>query len=209
MQFFFGMFLADFQTHYASTPTAIQRTVLPAILITTGIFLASYPEDHFEWAPWSKTMQKYSVYFVPHENETPRYFTAFGLELISFGIHYSPRMKDFLANKYLLWLGKNSFAVYLLHGSLVRSLLVWLLWGISPNPPTQNDKGEMVPGPALVIKSPWLIAFWLPPFFVLLYVIANFWMQYVDPVCARWTQSFEKYVSEGSSGEKGNHILVK
>src|ERR1700722_9878301 len=110
MQFFFGMFLADLSNHAPiqqwSNTRPWTRTILSPILLFIGLFLASYPEDKPGWARWSAWLKQLSTYILPQGFDTPRFFTAFGLELITLSIHFSPRLKDLLSNRYFLWLGK-------------------------------------------------------------------------------------------------------
>jgi hypothetical protein len=129
----------------------------------------------------------------PKEAELPRYYTGLGLEFIALGIHFSPTVKDVLSNKYLLWFGKNSFAVYLLHGTLIRTVLVWMIFGIHLPADVEQD-GKMVPGPALKQCGRIGWYFWVPIWLVILYSIANQWTKHVDPFCARLTQRLERYV---------------
>jgi hypothetical protein len=198
MQLFFGMFLADLSNHAPIQQWASARpwtrTTLSPILLVLGLFLASYPEDHAEWSAWSLGLKKFSKYILPEGFDTPRYFTAFGLELITLSIHFSPRLKDLLSNRYFLWLGKNSFGVYLIHGTLIRWILTWCFYCITIPAPVQNEKLEWRPGPNLKLRGPLVQIICYPPWFLLLYSLAYLWIKYVDPLCARWAVAIEKYV---------------
>lgn len=170
------------------------------ILIFLGLLLASYPEYKPEWMPWSTFMGHMSLYIFPKDNETPRFYSGIGLVFIALGIHFSNPVKNFLSNPWLLWFGKNSFAVYLLHGPLIRTLLVWMLFGFHTPADIIKEDGTIEPGPPLKIcgRARWY--FWLPIWFVILYTLANAWTKYVDPWCARLTQRLEKYVFEEANG---------
>ena len=200
MQFFFGAFLSDLSQHPPHLNWVAARKwparVLAPILILFGLLLASYPEDKAQWMPWSTFMGQTSVYIFPADNETPRFYSGVGLIFLTLGIHFSPSAKNVLSLKYLLWLGKNSFAVYLLHGAFLRSVLVWMLFGIRTPADIIHEDGSREPGPPLQIcgRARWY--FWLPIWFVILYSAANLWTKYVDPWCARLTQKLEKYVFE-------------
>lgn len=204
MQFFFGMFLADLSNNAACQKWANARpwtnTILSPLLLLIGLFFASYPEERPEWSSWSSWTRTFSTYILPEGHDTPRYFTAFGLELISLSIYYSQFLKDLLSNKYFLWLGKHSFGVYLLHGTLIRWILAWFLFGMTVPPPFQDDKQEWHPGPKLEIRGLLVRVICYPLWFLLLYSLAYLWTEYIDPVCARWTVAIEKYVV--GSGEK-------
>ncbi|KAI9052587.1 hypothetical protein LZ554_003930 [Drepanopeziza brunnea f. sp. 'monogermtubi'] len=200
MQFFFGVFLADLSQHPPHQAWVAARTwpgrVLSPVLIFIGLLLASYPEDKAQWMKWSKIMGQTSVYIFPKDNETPRFYSGIGLIFIVLGIHFSNAVKNVLSNKYLLWFGKNSFAVYLLHGSLLRSVMVWMYFGIKTPPDVQGADGKMVPGPNLKICGRVRWYFWMPIWFVMLYWVAYLWTKHVDPLFAKMTEGLVRYVFE-------------
>jgi hypothetical protein len=206
MQFFFGMFLADLQNHPPAQQFSINhswtRRFLPPIVILAGLFLASYPEDKAEWMPWSKSLAILATYIIPTGHDLARFFTAFGVQLIVLGIHFSPRARGLLSNRCFLWLGRQSFAVYLLHGPLIRSVLAYCLYGITLPARTQDENGEWHDGPRLELRGPLLVAVVLPLWFLFMYTCAAMWTKHVDPMCARWTQWIEDYVAVPES-EKG------
>ena len=199
MQVFFGMFLADLSNH----PPAQQwcssrswtRTILTPSLLVLGFFLASYPEYHPEWMPWSSYLQKFSTYILPEGYDTPRYFTGFGLDLIALSIHFSPKLKDLLSNRFFLWLGKNSFPVFLIHGTLIRWLLAWCFYGLTLPQPYQDQEGNWQEAPKLALKGTFTRVFWIPLWFILLYLLAKVWILLVDPLCVRWTAAIERYTA--------------
>jgi hypothetical protein len=159
--------------------------------------MASYPEKNAEWMPWSNFMLKLSDYiFPPNHPDTPRFYTGLGLTFLAVGIHFSDFVKALLSHKYLLWLGKNSFAVYLLHGTLLRTVLVWMEYGFIPPQDIVNDDGTVHEGKHLELGGRLRFWFWIPVWFVLQYYLANLWTSYVDPFCARVTEKIEKYVFE-------------
>ena len=191
MQFFWGVLLCDLQQH----PPAIEwvarhprrSRVLSALLVFLGLTIASYPEQRPEWQPWSMALHRILVPILPKNPDFPRFSSAFGLELISLGIHFSPWLRDLLSGRYLLWLGRQSFAVYLLHGSMLRIVLAWMLYGVRMPEDTTNAKGEVVRGVLHYPGHPFLalcMLVWIP----MVYGVAVLWTRYVDPWAARVTE---------------------
>lgn len=215
MQFFFGFFMADLQNLNPVSPTAplaldtpdrpillhrIYTSIRAPMLLLLGLYLASYPEIYAERAGWSSKLQYFSTFFLRDNADKPRYFTAFGLELIVLSIHCSPRTREILSNRLFLWLGKNSFAVYLLHGTLLRTALTYVLYGVQmPTLEVENEDGSFS-DVKLTIENPLKMIFWFPVFFVVLYAIANFWTGKVDPLCAEWSRAIERWVFKGPEG---------
>ncbi|KAI1002075.1 hypothetical protein K3495_g6130 [Podosphaera aphanis] len=211
MQFFFGIFLSDLSQHKPHTNWLAHHKwiscTLSPLLIIFGLYLASYPEDKAEWMPWSDLLRQKSIFLFPTDSETPRYYTGIGLIFICLAIHFSNLMKAVLSNKYLLWFGKNSFAVYLLHGTFLRTVLVWMYFGISSPADIIREDGsaERINLPYPSQARAYL---WMPVWIALLYLLANIWTSYVDPWCARLTEKFVRFVfQEASEGMNEKRIL--
>jgi hypothetical protein len=209
---FFGVFLSDLSQDPKHQAWCLSRKwpsrVLAPILVLIGLLLGSYPENEPQWMPWSAAMQYYSNYIFPRENETHRFYTGLGLIFISLGIHFSHSAKIFLSSRYLLWFGRQSFAVYLLHGSLLRSIAVWMFYGIHLPGDVMVEGGGIQPGPPLPICG--RFQFWtlLPIWVFLVYACAVVWTNHVDPWCARTTEKMVKYVFEDSQqGDAEKRIL--
>ncbi len=207
MQFFWGVFLADLQNHPGANKFLSEKVrlcrFLSVFFIVLGLYIASYPESHPEWVGWSNAQYHFLQAILPKDPDFARYATGIGLELISLGLHFSPPARDVLANKYFIWLGKQSFAVYLLHGPMIRTILVWMVYGFTLPAETKNSKGEItrpnIPFPGNM-RLMFALVFWIP----MNYGVAVLWGTYVDPWCARCTESMVDYITEkkekGSSG---------
>ncbi|POS78795.1 hypothetical protein DHEL01_v202814 [Diaporthe helianthi] len=202
MQFFWGTLIADLQNHESTAQFISDRPRLSNVLAATSIFIgltfASFPEGHAEWMTWSRFLLDFMLPKLPHDPDFPRFASGIGLEFISLGILLSPALQRLLSGRYLLFLGRMSFAVYLLHGMLLKTTLVWMLYGVQVPPDHGNDQGEMevtrltYPGNLTLIM--WQVV-WLP----MLYCIASLWMAYVDPWCERITNRLVEYVTLDSS----------
>ncbi|KAG8162601.1 hypothetical protein KVR01_008366 [Diaporthe batatas] len=202
MQFFWGAFIADLQNHPSTTQFISDRArlskILSAALVFAGLTFASFPEGHAEWMTWSRILLDFMRPILPENPDFPRFASGIGLELISLGVLLSPPLQRLLSGRYLLFLGRMSFAVYLLHGPLMKTTLVWMLYGVQAPPDHENDKGEMeitrlkFPGDLALILWQFI---WLP----MLYFIANLWTAHVDPWCERMTNRLVDYVTLDAS----------
>ncbi|KAJ6107588.1 hypothetical protein N7523_008911 [Penicillium sp. IBT 18751x] len=195
-QAIYGMLLSDL-SHSITLKSWIEthpfsRKMITAPLAIFGLLIASYPGDHPEWSGWSKTMFEIAQYIFPPEVNVGKRYTAIGIDMIILAIYLSPSTKRFLANRLLLWLGKQSFAVYLVHGTMLRVILVWMLYGITGQPwegaeADTDDVRNWIP-----IRPPWVVAISIPIWIGMVYAVAAAWTAYVDPFCARMTQKLEK-----------------
>ncbi|CAG8038741.1 unnamed protein product [Penicillium salamii] len=196
LQAVYGMLLSDFSYNKALNewiedhPRGRKTLTIP--LTVFGLLIASYPGEHPEWAGWSNLMFKASQYIFPPEVNIGKRYTALAIDLIILAIFFSPSAKDFLSNRLLLWLGKQSFAVYLIHGTMLRVVLCWMLYGISGQPwegseARTDDQRDWIP-----IRSPGVVAVSIPIWIGLVYLLAALWTAYVDTFCASLTQKLER-----------------
>ncbi|KAJ5948976.1 hypothetical protein N7454_002283 [Penicillium verhagenii] len=207
MQAVYGMLLSDLSynttlKNWVQTHRYLRKAItLP--LAVLGLLIASYPGDHPEWATWSKTMFNAATYIFPPNVDIGKRYTALGVDMIILAIYLSPTTKEFLANRLLLWLGKQSFAVYLIHGTMLRVVLCWMLYGITgqpwegPEAATDDIRDNWLP-----LRSPWVVGVSIPVWIAIVYACAAAWTAYVDTFCARMTAKLEKAVFVGSENEK-------
>jgi len=152
-------------------------------------------------------MFEIAQYIFPPDVNIGKRYSAIGVDMIIFAIYISPSTKHFLANRLLLWLGKQSFAVYLVHGTLLRTVLCWMLYGITGQPwdgdivdgngqPILDENGEPLHPHWIPIRPPWVVGISIPAWIVLVYICAALWTSYVDPFCAKMTQKLEKLMFE-------------
>ena len=210
MQFFFGVFLSEAQNHPASAQflnrhPGVSRLILSPFFLILGCFIASYPEAHPERVGWSRALYNVLSSILPNGSDYARFASGLGVQLMAIGLHFSPKMRDVLANRAFLWLGKNSFAVYLLHGPLLRSVLAWMLFGFTTQPDTLDGEGKPVhhytPFPGMTYLYGCLV-FWIP----FNYAMAHLWTTYVDPWCANVSQRMVNFVLRDTA-EKPQALL--
>lgn len=197
MQAIYGMLLSDFSYHaplkdwIEDHPRGRKMLTIPLTII--ALFLASYPGEHPEWAGWSNAMLEASQYIFPPDVNVGKRYTALAIDMIILAIFFSPSTKDFLSSRLLLWLGKQSFAVYLIHGTMLRVVLCWMLYGISgqpwegPEALTDDVRDDWLP-----IRPPWVVAISIPVWIGMVYFLAALWTAYVDTFCASLTQKLER-----------------
>lgn len=204
MQFFWGTLLADLQNSEAATDLIARRPIVShffsVLCIIVGLFLDSVPEAHAEWVPWSRQLQEVLAVILPGpQPDFARFGTGLGLEFLTLGILLSPGvLQRGLASKFLLFFGRMSFAVYLLHGPLLRTTLVWMLFGVHVPAPHEDPPGSgtMVPStltyPGDLTLLAWSVV-WLP----MVYGLATLWTNYVDAWCDLLANKLASYVKLG------------
>lgn len=164
-------------------------------MIILGLYFCSYPEENPEWAQWSTKLLHLGHRIFPSGSEYARYYPGMGADIIATGIMFNTTAKKILSHRFLCWMGKLSWPVYLLHAPLIRTVLTWVLFGGSVRSPQGKDpNGNQLPPGWLPIANPWVVVFAIPLFYIFLYRVAGLWAQYVDPCCTNLTQRFEDMV---------------
>ena len=193
-------FMLDEKAQKFLEPRVRTRTVASTLFILAGLYFASYPAEDPDWAGWSRTMRSLGEVLFPRGTNFTKRFDALAADCIILGICLSEPLRELLASRQLLFCGKHSYAVYMIHGTMLRTVLVWLFYGFSGQPWWERknpDTGEMEHAPYLQRRpAPWMalsLAVWFP----MVYGLAHLWMTYVDAWCGRVTQRLEDRMFEG------------
>lgn len=93
-----------------------------------------------------------------------------------------------------MWLGQVSFPLYLIHGPLLRSVLIWMVFGARklvwvPDRGTAGEQTREVT--VLPMPKAWVVILSVPVFFVILGAASQCWNVYVEPRCAKVTRWVE------------------
>ena len=201
MQFFFGVFMADLQNLEPGTFTVsktarsgLLRGMVSIFFLVFGLYVASLPDDHFEWAPWSLNLRNFMATILPPNPDFPHFSSGLGLDLIVVGLHFNPMARTILSNRFFRWLGRMSFAVYLLHNQILRSVLCWMVYGFAI-----PKEGE----PLLKFESPGRLFMLLPIYFTLVYTAAHFWTNYVNSWCIKVAGRLVEAIKEDPDEKPG------
>jgi len=199
------------------------RVVWPIGLFIVALFCASYPDHGEERMAWSHFLTRIAVAVFPN-SITPgsaffltvsgysfRVYALTAAILLVFSLLFSPPLRHLFSHPVLVFLGSISFPVYLLHATMIRAVLVRIIYGVGA--PETYEFVERVDAygnvfPEIVQQS--LPLFWKCERIIgwilwmgLLIFLANVWKNYVDVPCVqltRWVESImngERVVSMG------------
>lgn len=197
------------EKHTAPQPIIHRFRCLPYILVIVGLFLCGYPDANASWAPWSAWLENIGYSVAAPGTEIWRLYPSLGAQLILVAIILSPTLQTLLAKPWLLWLGKISFPIYLIHGSLLRSVLVWMVYSFGTvnkfkeaAPTKQDGDGHTVTvgmerewTQVAAPTSMWVYVFMVPIWCAAVLALADVWNQYVESWCVRATKRVEEIVS--------------
>ncbi|KAJ4028943.1 hypothetical protein NW761_014272 [Fusarium oxysporum] len=199
MQFWWGVFMNDLHNSRVSQRISWSKSryipFLGFLSVGVGLFIASFPESRIELASWSRWQDQILSAIVPKDSEFPKFASSFGFCLLTIGGALLPGYTDILSHRVLVWLGKRSFAVYLLHGTLLRWLLTWMVYGTTLPPNLQFQQPEGASPKLEYAGNTWLL-FCLPAWLGILYGLAEIWTRYVDTAAEWFTSQFVAYIRQ-------------
>jgi len=192
MNVFVGVILAELSiimpalTNSAGFRTAAMLITVPLALL--ALVFMSMPMDNYWSTKWSGTIMDFFHPVFPEYTEPPRQVISLGAQLLCLSIVLSPILRQIFTSAPLLWVGKVSFAIYLLHGPLMRSVLSWCLYfGSTPLEIPSEIPAVLLyplPGGFRMIMS-------LMVFLVVLGGVAHLWTTRMEPVFAKLTKKAE------------------
>lgn len=191
----FGMFVAELHNHYKDSATSVLPAPVPAIMIIVGMFMAGYPQDAAQNARWSHTMQKFMHSMTVKDTDVRRYWDHLGASTVLLGIFFSRNARRLLTSPIFNFVGRVSFPVYLMHNTMIKTVLTWMVYLPSAMNPPRNEKGEPMD---LQRGSTIHIFIAVALFYYILYRLAALWVQYIDPVCAKIVNAFTKWATGDS-----------
>jgi hypothetical protein len=222
-----GTLLAELAQHrptqnFTSSHQRVLTFVVAPILLLVGGYIGSYPHEHEDWASWSLSLHRFLVnpdgdenrgsFLVPKGADAPRRTSAYFIMCTAVSIFISPLLQKLLSHRLLIWLGHHSFAVYLVHGTILRTVGIWIVYGITGEPwqeAGKNEDGSKKEQEWLHPKSRSHKMAAILVFTILTYIAAWAWMKYVDAACARATQWLESRVFDEEDGESKDDIAEK
>lgn len=174
------MVLAELNLALSSTKihTRLFSRIGGLFFIFVGLIGMSYPREMPEKASWSFALREIGEVILPFNNEKYKPWVSLGCLIFIFGVSFSSFVQSTLSIAPMVWLGKMSFPIYLLHGTFVRSLFAWILFiGEDLAPSTRDQNVLKYPLPSNI----W-IAFSVVCLLVPLLTCSHFWVEYLEPV---------------------------
>ena len=124
--------------------------------------------------------QPKGTWIVPEGTSAQERLSSLAIQLCAVGIFLSPALRNGMSHKLFLWLGNHSFAVYLLHGTILRTVAIWISYGMVPqfaqNADGHTEEFTHVLGGGHVASA-------IVSFIILTYALAWAWMRWVDTFC--------------------------
>ena len=179
-------------------------------LTLLSLFLMSFPSEFQRQTRWSYFLYRLHYRVFPANAFIDRSWTSVGSMLLCFTAVMSPHLRRVLTHRVLLWLGKISFPLYLLHGSFMRSILSWLLFANQSLVEMQEHNGQQA---YVVMKYPLpsTPTFWfvIPIFFAILFPAAHLWTVMIEPHFGAITKHAEEiFYGKGESGGRPTPLPV-
>ena len=174
-----------------ATPS-IPHCLLPSLAILLGTVLAGFPGKNASWSSWSRVLYSIGAHIFPTASEKDRYFSTIGSSLILLGALYSSHAKTALSHPWLVWMGKVSFAVFLIHTAFLRTVLAWMIFGGREIPVMADDDGNQWRPRRTGLGMALSLGF----FFPIMYLGAWAWWRWVESKCGKLVGWVEAWMVE-------------
>ncbi|KAF2106282.1 acyltransferase 3 [Lophiotrema nucula] len=200
----FGMFVAELHNHYKDSATSVLPGPVPTLMILVGIFMCGYPQDNPQNAAWSHRMQHFMKLFAPKDADIRRYWDHLGASTVLLGIFFSRNARRVLTSPIFNFVGRVSFPVYLMHNTLIKTALTWMIYLPSAMNPPRNEKGEQMDlqrGSTVHIFIAAIV------FYYILYRLAALWVAYIDPACGKVVNAVTNWMYGKAPTQSGGPIL--
>jgi hypothetical protein len=171
---------------------------LPILSAILGLYLMSFPSEYSQDAAWSRVLADLGRKIIPGHGELARFWPGIGAQMLCASIMLSPELKNLLSGRVLAYLGSASFSLYLLHGTLMRTVLAWMTFG----PAILSGRALVQPSQFYPQPSNGWFFFILPAFFTFMMSAVHIWSVKVEPIFARATKKLEQLVTGGKEIRK-------
>jgi peptidoglycan/LPS O-acetylase OafA/YrhL len=211
---FMGVALAELSMSSLAQTLAPFSSIISPFVALFGLVLMSYPNSNPSTAPWSASMMTFGrAHFGNHELERV-YGSAGGVLLIA-AIIISPYARSVLSKQPLKWLGKVSFAIYLVHGTVMRTVFAWALWLGSKKQDvdvsvSHSDEGGweiyqtanryLIPGATRCFVATCVLL-------LATLLASHLWSSKIEPFCAKTSGVVEKLVQGQLLGVNTQELL--
>lgn len=158
----------------------------------------SFPSEYAQDAAWSRFLYDLGKNITPGQGELARFWPGIGAQILCASILVSEDLRRILSGQGLAYLGGISFSLYLLHGTLMRTVLAWMTFG----PAILSGRDLVQPSGFYAQPSDGWFLVILPIFLVFLMAAVHIWSVKVEPIFARATKRLEDLVTGGKEGRK-------
>lgn len=193
------MVLSEFAISDWPERLASRSRILSPTLAGFGLFLMSMPTDFVHQAKWSSFLQKLGEGCFPIYSEVAREWASIGALILLFAIIISPHLRILLSCPPLIWLGKVSFPIYLLHGIFMRTMLAWFTFaGQTPKPFESNGTTIYRYG------QPSAFRIWISIILSMgtMLLASHYWADNIEPIFGKITKRVEEKMFGKGTGDK-------
>jgi len=189
-----GVLLSELYSSAVRSFESRHTRILAVVGAILGLFLMSFPSEFQDWKPWTRQLSFIGHLIFPENADMGRYWCGIGAQVLCFSVYFSPDLRALFNMPFLTWLGSISFSLYLLHGPLIRSLLVWMIFGPQWLVGIEYVNGKMpLPGAFTMVIV-------LPCFGAILLAVSALWTYEVEPYFGKATNKLQEWACGGQSG---------
>lgn len=111
---------SDRESHADRSRIWVRRSSLAAVLLS-GLFLMSMPRAYARYTPFYAGLARYHIPGLRMDNQS-RFWQCLGCIMVAAAISRTMALKQVFSSRICRYLGRISFALYIVHGPICRSL---------------------------------------------------------------------------------------
>ena len=184
------------------SPTHLSQTPSYALALF-GLYLCSYPDSFAHQTPWSRSLLHLGFKIFPEHAMLGRFWPGLGAQLLCLAILTSPTLRSALSHRWCVWLGSISYALYLLHGTFIRTIMTYLVFGpvyLSSSPSARVVQPDLSPDPLVAQPSAPILLLEVALFSAILLGGVQLWSVRVEPYFAKATGRFDGFARTWGAG---------
>jgi peptidoglycan/LPS O-acetylase OafA/YrhL len=200
---FMGIILAEASMTSLAMKLSTVSKILSPVLVVFALIIMSFTDSFPDKAPWNSALLDFGLQYFPTTglDGTARMYGFLGGALLIFSIIISPHSRWLLSRRPLQWLGKVSFAIYLLHGMVLRSVFSWVLFAGAEKAEfrEQEDNGLWQSHYRYPVPGGVHCAFATVVALAVTFIASQVWNMKVEPLFGKVTAMLESLMT-GKSG---------
>lgn len=182
-------------------PTHLRQTPSYALALL-GLYLCSYPDSFAHQTHWSRTLLTLGSQIFPKNALLGRFWPGLGAQLLCLSILTSPSLQTLFSSRIPASLGSISYSLYLLHGTLMRTLLAYIVFGPMYFS-ARVVQPELSPDPLVAQPGELVLMLEVALFCTVLLGAVRLWAVRVEPWFARATAGLDGFARSWGKGWRG------
>jgi peptidoglycan/LPS O-acetylase OafA/YrhL len=186
-----GILLSELHISGVGAVESRHKRIGMILVAIFGLYIMSFPTEFQDWKPWTRHLAYIGHFIFPETTDMSRMWDGLGAQMFCFSVFFSPDLRRLFSQPSLTWLGSISFPLYLLHGTLMRTLLAWMAFG-----PQWLVGAELVDD-KIPLPGAFTMITVMPVFIAVTLAVSALWQSKVEPYFGKATSLLQEFATGG------------